>query len=527
MPLYYPSAVVELALRLKEPFSPAELDKWLRSAAEHPAAIRAKKSADTYAKRMSTVLDSDASDPYSVKFFVQPVSCEWTANSPREANTATVKVKFADLPIDPRSVMAVGVTLFAGTVAADDYRAGIEERESGGAGRRSFVKRERSTTRFMGTVDSFNSTFGDSGDSLSIECRDFTGMLIDTPVPTAVLKKLRVSQKLAGVVEDLLHSLPATANMPVMPDDDIDRTSLDKLVLREVLGGTRKGGEASKGAKLASTKGAGTTYWDLITDLCVKSGVIPMIDLDELRLVKPRTLYLSQARSAPRMIWGGNLKELRFSRSFGKTTIQGVKIVALSGKEVKVGQYPKKLRPKATASKDGALDSYKVYDVTGRAMQASMLPKIAEAIYYESAMQGCEATFATDDMEAFGLDGTSVDLLVVQAGDAVNILIADLANPSGNLRPLFAPATAAEIEGKSTAQIADILSRRGVGSAVAPAIAAALANARRLSTFRVQDVSHSIGESGYSGSYTCMSFLELDPRLVGESAGGLTPWDEG
>jgi hypothetical protein len=515
VPVYYPSAIVEIAASLHSPASKAELDRAIREGVKG-----AKPASKATGKPMAQVLDPKPDDDYSVRFLVQPQKVSWSDNSPREANTASMTLRFADLPLEPRSIRSLSASIFAGPVAAGDYAEGVSSKQDDPKGRRSYVSRERKNLRFMGTVDKMDLSAGTEGDSLRIEFRDFTSLLIDRPVDTATLKGIKWSQPLPDVISQLVRSNAATASMPISYDSNLEEIPLSESVFRHVLGG-KKGGEG-KGVKRGSVANLRTTYWDLITDLCVYGGAIPMIDLDTLRIVKPRTLYTSRALSAAAFVWGGNLSEMQISRSFSKKALQGIEVTSFDPAakprpRTYSYRYPLKLRPKPNVSSEGEATSYRVYALDG--LRESQLPKIAEALYFEQAMQGCEVTFSTNEMSVMGLDGSSIDLMGIQSGDPVNLVVAT-STSSANLRPLFSPATLAEVHGMSQSQLVTLLQRRGVGKAVAPAVAKILTGARKLSAFRVQDVSHQFSESGYSASFTCMSFLELDPRLIGEDAGG-------
>lgn len=517
MPVYYPSALAEIAVDLHSPASKAELVRAINAGL---ATKGAKPSSKAKGKPMAAVMDPRPDDAYSVRFLVQPQKVEWSNNSPREANTASLTLRFADLPLEPRSIRALSSTLFAGPVSAEDYALGVNELRDPTAGRRSYVSRERKNVRFMGTADKLELSAGTEGDSLRIEMRDFTSMFLDRPVDTETLKGIKWSQSLPDVVTQLVRSNAATQSMPVSYDSSLDEVPLADSVFRHVLGG-KKGGKG-KGLKRASVAGLRTTYWDLITDLCVYGGAIPMVELDTLRIVRPRTLYTSRALSAAVFVWGGNLSELRIARTFSKKALQGIEVTSFDpGAKPRPVTYayrfPAKLRPKPNVSSEGEATSYRVVPLDG--LRESQLPKIAEALYFEQAMQGCEVSFSTNEMAVLGLDRTSINIMDLASGDPVNVVIASNTS-SENLRPLFSPATMAEVHGMSQSQLVQLLQRRGVGKAVAPAVAKILAGARKLSTFRVQDASHQLSDSGYSASFTCMSFVELDPSLIGERAGG-------
>lgn len=494
MPIYYPSAVVEIALRFQEPVGQAGQQAVARSLDPTP---------QPSGQPMAEMRQDDPADPYSWRMVCQPLDARWEVNTAREADTCMVRLPFADLPFDPRSIRSAVLGLYLGTVTADDFAAGIGQRSEPAQGRRSYIRRTKENLRFLGHTDEWRLELGDNGDELTLEARDFTALLIDHPVPTDVLRSIRYGRPLDEVVAELVHSLPSCASMPVQSEDADDRP-LEQQALRHVLGagGKTRSGEA---------KGVQTTYWDLVTDLCLLSGVVPVIVRDMLWLRSPRSLYVDRPVEAATMVWGGNIKEMRLSRRFGRTKVQPIEVRCFDpvAKITAAAKYPDEQTAKAEATPSGRGGSvtYQVKVVHG--VQAAQLPRIAEALYLELAHQQLEATISTEDMASFGGDNSDPDLLELQAGDPLNILVRDIANPNGRL-PLFRPALAEEIRSSSPAELAERLRRRGMKPSVASQLALALRQASRLATFRVRSCSHKLHhEQGYSCTIETSSFAEV------------------
>lgn len=502
MSVFYPATVVELHVRLEEPGRSRVV--------ETPPATNA---APLPPGGLRELLSTSATDPYSISVALVPRSVRWSVNSVRVADTAEASISWRDLPIEPRSVRSAVLLVYACALAPEDFAAGVEPGGDGAGRRRSYCPTTRENLRFAGHVDQVRRTSGEQGDLLSLTARDFTALLIDRPVPTAVLRRINFSAPLLSVVAEIVHSLPATATMPIVADPDLLAEGIGLVPL--TASSLRHALDAEGKTKIpAAIEAAQTTYWDLITDLCVLSGVVPVVELDTLRLRKPRTVFSGTVRKAPLLVWGGNLSRFDLSRSFGRTKEEPVEVRCFdpATKTTNVARYPKDdARPKSTPSGEGSSTTYHVrvvYDVPGDRLEA-----LAEAIYRELSVQATEVELETREVSSWEVDAREADLLRLVAGDPVNVYAR--ATDGGALVPLFRQETISEFLESSPQEIAGELTRRGIRPSVAPALASALRQAEKLSVFRCQEANHDFGEDGYKVTIKATTFATV--VLGGES----------
>ena len=520
MSVYYPSAVVDVALRFQEP--PGQPGQAAETGKPNPTLAPPAKGSP-----VAALTQTDPLDPYSLLVTFSPASVQWGSNPAREADTGSATIEFGDMPFDPRSIRSAVVSIYAGNVPADDFAAGVQGSNEPTQGRRSYVQRTRANLRFVGHVDTWD--YSSDGEQITMAARDFTGLLIDKQVPTTVLEAIQWGEPLPNVVAAVVHSFPATATMPVVWDatgpDGPQAPPMAQQMQRHV-----QGADGKTPTDKAQT--SETTYWDLVTDLCVVAGVVPLIYLDKLYLLQPRTLFQSTADKAPTMVWGGNIERMSISRKFGRLKTQPVEVRCFypGEKETAFARFPEsdqaeadvqagqqikgakrastKLKADGTPSGKGGSITYRVKDVSHLGVTKDQLPKIAEGLYLELSHQQMEVTLDTADMASFGQDPTSADLLSLRAGDPVNVLVRDIRNPQGSL-PLFNPVTLAAVQMMSPQELADDLVRRGIARTVAPALSRALKQSSRLSTFRTRKATHKLGTDGYSCSVQCAAFAEI------------------
>lgn len=493
MGVYYPSVAVELLLRLEEGAGPSAVQ------AEQP---RTGQGVPVPAGGLQQLLSVPGTDPYSHRLVFRPAAASWERNTPREADTAEVSLRWRDLPLDPRSIRSAVLLIYAGVIPAEWWSPGVSAVAESEA-RLSYIARSRGNLRFVGHADKWDLDAGESGDGLTFSARDFTALLIDRPVPTSVLRAVQLGAPLLQAVAEIVHSLPATQGLPVVADPDIDQAPLLLSSLRHVLSadGTRGGRHGLAGEQ--------TTYWDLVTDLCLASGVVPVVEIDQLRLRRPRTLYAGRQAGVPSMVWGANLSRLGLSRSFGRTALQPIEVRCFDprSKRTESARFPANPRAAATPGGSGSDVTYRIKVVHG--VDPARLAAIAEATYYEAAQQQLEVELETRDMSSFGVDMREASLLGLAAGDPLNVLVRD--PEQGTLQELFRPLTVAQARSWSPDQIAGELQRRGLSRTVSAAMATALRQADTLSTFRVKRASHSFdAETGYNCSISGTSFITVD-----------------
>lgn len=128
------------------------------------------------------------SDPNVIKLWVLPKRVSVEKNNLSDCDKCTIELDYRSLPFDPRSFRAAAVRVIIGSVSSEDYDKGV----NGGGSQLdlpSIVPPETSrwysatgNTRFVGFVDEWMVDFDDSGETVSLQCRDLSSVVRDTPV---------------------------------------------------------------------------------------------------------------------------------------------------------------------------------------------------------------------------------------------------------------------------------------------------------------------------------------------------------
>lgn len=500
MSTYYPSGVLQLLLRLDDGVTPLP-----------PEAVAALQGTLGPQTRAATDLQAFAAVPdgYSVFGAILPSEVVHERNTPREADTLSIRVPFRDFPLPARIVRSVGVVWYAGTVSAANYAAGMRNAMSGTPGPLlSVLTPSRSNLRFLGFADGCEEDY-DAG-VISIRARDFTGILLDTRVEPSVLASIEIDQALDLVLLSLLRQFPGGAcrglGVEFVPFVDAAGVEQAFPVVADVLGKPAKL-RRGKAPRLSATYGgADVSYWDLITDLCSLCGYLPTMEEDRLRIIPPRNLFdgagtfrrtvttpagSTEVLTARRMVQGFNLDAVRFGRKFGRQAIPAIEVrsVAPGLRQPIVSRYPPDKTPARTRANNiqpsgrGAAERSELVLVRGVSTQAEV-DRMAVGLWQELARQEWTGSFQTRHLASVGGDNDDPDLLDMRAGDPVELVLQRAGASSGVLLSI------ANLQTRG-AQI-DALVRRGLSQAAAVAIADVYSAARALgSTFRTRSVTYS------------------------------------
>lgn len=469
---YYPSCRVRLIVRLEDYGDPAT--------PEPPAKLQTARTgaADKKAKLLQ-VVDRDgalllvgpgddpralgspqqqgaSSDAYThVLDGVIPLSANFLRNGLRTADTATVEVASADLPLDPRTVRSCAVQLYMGTVSPEDYSRGALGEMRDGSATQSGVRvpynvlpdsfsdpyhRPRSNLRFEGWVDEWQVAFPDSdASSVTLQCTDNTRLLIDAPAGPKLFvdPNKPLDQAIAGYLANYpqFRGLSVQYRPPVQPGQiPTLKDSLSKTKYQPKLGPPPSGGGA----------GASLKVWDYLTD--VAASVAHTVRLEGTRVIvqRARTLYDSslQARGddtftgrrlpsgleLPRRLYayGKNVQDLKVSRKYA--TVAGVNIEVRSydssRKKTLVVRFPQKedrvkqIHP-GTASAD---QKWKVITVAG-VVDPKVLRAIGQGIYEQVNRNELVSRLVTQNLGSYGGGNADPDALDLLAGDSVDVRI--------------------------------------------------------------------------------------------------------
>ena len=434
-----------------------------------------------------------------------------------EADEATMTFDLRTAPIDPRILRAVFMDLVIGVVSADEFQLGVAGGEFGGDPL-SLVSRvegqetrDGSTTRFVGYVDTWETTAGEDGDTISVRARDMTAPLIDKKLPTGVTIDLAVP--IADGVQELVDNFNATRGMKVIFGNPDGEFVLDRGDRGPVPASTApRARKARRGKQTRRSKSGdqGMTVWDHIVDTVLAAGFIPMVRGMQLYLIEPRTFYANTSK-AKQLVYGRNLLNLQFARKLGGISkVPTIEVrcpdpdigrTRWARAPVKTGQLSNGIfgesdPPKATRANQvnpggSASEEIKTIFVSG-VNDGEALERVAQLYFEQIGRQEIEGSFSTDDITAFDSEDEG-DLLNLMPGDAVEVLIAPLnaasSGDSTNTAGAGSVNTLQEIASFTISRRTEFLRGLGYPEKVARRLAVAQEATNQVTTFRMQDLS--------------------------------------
>lgn len=419
-------------------------------------------------------------DGLSRFFDLQPLQSTRRVNSYRLADELDLTVDWKAVPLDSRLIRAALVFHYEGTVPPDAWVGNQRERNPNDPLPTGFlIPASGANLKFVGQVDEIGDTHDESGDVLSIKCRDLRSILIDTKFPQNAGIRISPGTNLAEVILQILktHDRFSILRGPFLRVErelpQLDAGRYDKLVV-SAKEKHRQATNAQPLVKRKSSKGGGdATYWDIITELCVSHCLRPDVEKDMLVLLEPRTLYkrtpevitqpgvpsfpkpgghrldIGDTATVRRMVYGVNIASLRFNRKLARiqTPVVEVRAVNPDANEAKdrfikvfhptIKEERRRLRQEASNRGEEATHM----DATGKKTEIkthvvviqgitdrSQLKGIAEQVYEGMGRQALGVTFSTDDVASFSDNpkfdpNLDPDLLDLRAGDPVRILV--------------------------------------------------------------------------------------------------------
>lgn len=297
-PTYRPSCVVNLRLRFEE--------EAINVSTPEPVSVAnmIARGATTPRKPTTSPAFKASGDPESYLRSRVPKSGGFELPGYRQAGSFNLTFDFAQLPIDPRIVRACAVDIHTGSVSAEDFARGMLNVYDKNGERVSVIRPNTdstadyaSTCRFVGVVDEWKVTHGESGSTVELRGRDLRGILLDVPIDVGggsqktLLESLDLSRPIDEIVSRILSFNPFFASIQVVvnpaewPGGVVASPKSADIIPRVQRGakGEAKGGQASGGDKMA--------FWDLITKLCYFVGAVPYFKGVELRIRPSRTIY--------------------------------------------------------------------------------------------------------------------------------------------------------------------------------------------------------------------------------------------
>lgn len=318
----------------------------------------------------STGLRTVSDTPAVKAIQLQPLSCEYSRNSAKTADTAKCRFAWLDVPIAGEAIRAAEFALCMDNVENSQITGESLSRLVGaptfGDRSPSIINPSEANTRFLGVLQEWDENI-DEG-YIDASFMDFTAILqrqipvskedgtkIDPPI--AISKKL----PLEIGVQQLVNTIPlAGGRLNVWVQLDSDRTKLIQAsgpqpfaaipfqptgVLPAPQDYHPKVHGPADQHHLSAHK---MTYWEHITEVCQQGGFIPYVYLDKVIISTARFIYDDPSGqnppAAPVMVYGQNLSSLRFKRRFGAVKTPMVEVRAWCPDtippSVLVGRYP-------------------------------------------------------------------------------------------------------------------------------------------------------------------------------------------
>ena len=379
--------------------------------------------------------------------------------SPRVAAKFSAMFAFRDLPVDPRTISAMAVEFHLGVVSAGNFAAGMVD-PSGPRPLSMLTPLDlpgdpRNTLRLVGAVDEMELVHGADGGFISISGRDMRGVLLDSPILPATASALDLEQPIDKVVQQLIDThpvlkQPGTRIKVVVYTGDWPNERVPSPADKDGLTRVASGAKGKKGSPKGSVPASNLNYWDLITQYCFLVGAIPTFRGRQLFLRPSWTLFQRTQAGQPgqpptpfeggsprivdgsplrtrRMVYGHNILELKTSRKLAGRKAQPVEVVCLNTSSTARGAskllravWPKGGVPNQGAAGENAPMRVPVTGIT----DIARLEQIARSVFEEVMRGEMKLQVATKDLTSFAGPTTDADLLRLEPGDAVEVLMA-------------------------------------------------------------------------------------------------------
>jgi len=366
-------------------------------------------------------------------------------NGPRVPDTLSLTLRWEDFPIDPRTVRALGVEFYLGTVTAADFAAGQNgaTRAVAGGGAdgaqepRSIVPdtylangKEYSNKRFVGWVDKYKMTFNDGVPFVNLECVDNSRLIINQKKPTNL--PIDVTKPISEAIAKFLANFPQLEGMTVKyipADKEISYGSVMKKDTHPPNMGPPSGGA-----------GETMTIFDYLVQVTGAMGHILYIDGTDIIIRYPNTLvgksriprtddpYTKRGAdgvSYPNraLIYGINVSEVTYSREYAGKEPRNFEVRCYdpTRKNIIVARYPEK-GDRVVSALPGGKDDQKWEEVVLEgAYNAVQLKEIARQTYEASCRNEIGITVKTHDGFSYAGNNDNPDLFALKTGDAIDI----------------------------------------------------------------------------------------------------------
>jgi hypothetical protein len=371
----------------------------------------------------------------------------------RDAGKFNLEFDFRDVPIDPRVLRTVVVDIHLGAVSDENFAAGMGGAVDANEQRLSILRQKRSevitnvgTQLLVGIADRMHVRHGAKGSTVTLAGRDLRGVLLDAKIPVKKIRQVDLTKPIHEVVTNILATI--TTDDRLLFDASADEREwpegrIPSPADAEGLTRVRRGADGG-GANSTPAGGAEISYWDLITQYCSLVGGIPHFVgtvlwirpahsifkrvLDEtvptpFAGAEPRQVGAEQLR-VRRLVYGRDLDNLEFERSFGGQNVPLIKAVSIDdtkrGKEkLLIAQWPPKGSEAAKLKADNEVLRIPVPGVKS----LEQLEQVARELYEEIGRGEIGGKASTKNLASFGGDNSDPDMLRLRPTAAVQFLV--------------------------------------------------------------------------------------------------------
>jgi len=462
MPVFYPSMVVNLQLLL---------DEGTKKMAPKSADDLAKSPSGTAPSTSGPAVFAQSPDAGTLAQALGIIPRQASVELPgyRQAGTFNLTFAWKDLPLDPRIIRAIGVSIHLGAVAAGDFATGMTSYES--TTRSSILRATPDNLILAGTADGISTDWGKSGQTLQIEGRDLRGILLDSVVPAKTLAGLDPTQKIDAVVSQILSGLPMGAGIKVVVNAAEWPGQVVPSPARNPGELTRANLNAQGTKVVAHTKGtAGSvSFWDLITHYCFPVGAIPYFIGSVLAIRPSRGLYdalrqdkqfdpniktpfkngalrnldppqveTSESFTFRRLVFGRDIDNLKLERKLGGVKTPVIRCVSTDtslpsspgdpgeGKLIWAEWPPETAvgaRTTSMGAGGGTPQTEPMIIPVPHVKDKARLLEIAKDLREEICRQEMGGSVQTKNLSSFGGNNQDPDLLYMKPGDPIEIRV--------------------------------------------------------------------------------------------------------
>jgi hypothetical protein len=456
--------------------------------------------------------DAAAQKPYPLRVLAKSVTV--TINDYSTADTFECEIDYQNFPFDPRAIRAVGVTIHMSDVG-ELFRSTNELHQ---------LNLDTANTVFVGFADDSSISFDDTKRTVKLEGRDYTALFIDRPYLEGTIA---LTNRLDVLLQKILDDLQENANKKIELDlRGINAESLPVL-------STFDQSHQLSGKKTVDRH---ENYWEVIQDLAARSGLIAFIELDQLVLTQPRSLY--SATGAKVFVYGRNIKNLTYKRKIGRKKNFNVIVRSVVEKEVLEAKVPAEATAEWSKTTGIAIGEVKLPEIgpngepvdkakwraapymsfrVPNCKDKSHLITIAEGIYEEVSRQQIEGSFETKEMttsllksggtdkngkailvDSYRNDPNAFNILKLRNGTPIQITV-----DQGDLKGI---ASESDVNKRT-----QYLLRRGYPQAVANIFAKTLS--QFINVYYTKQVRFSIdNESGFKAQIDFLNFIDTKAK---------------